>query len=67
MRKLSREDKEDKIVGISARDAFLPKVDVPHSVADPGYLSQIPDPGSDFIHPGSELSPSRIPDPHQRI
>ncbi len=36
-------------------------------VADPGCLSQIPDPGSDFFHPGSELSPSRIPDPHQRI
>jgi hypothetical protein len=25
----------------------------------------IPDPT--FFHPGSELSPSRIPDPHQRI
>jgi hypothetical protein len=32
------------------------------SVADPGYLSRIPDPT--FFHPGSELS---IPDPHQRI
>jgi hypothetical protein len=28
------------------------------SVADPGCLSQIPDPT--FFHPGSELSPSRI-------
>ncbi len=47
------------------------------SVADPGCLSRIPDPT--FIHlgsriqtvsipdPGSELSPSWIPDPHQRI
>jgi hypothetical protein len=33
-----------------------------HSVADPGCLSRIPDPT--FFHPGSELSPSRIPDPH---
>jgi hypothetical protein len=31
------------------------------SVADPGCLSRIPDPT--FFHPGSELSPSRIPDP----
>jgi hypothetical protein len=35
------------------------------SVPDPGCLSRIPDPT--FFHPGSELSPSRIPDPHQRI
>jgi hypothetical protein len=35
------------------------------SVADPGCLSRIPDPT--FFHPGSELSPSRIPVPHQRI
>jgi hypothetical protein len=35
------------------------------SLADPGCLSRIPDPI--FFHPGSELSPSRIPDPHQRI
>jgi hypothetical protein len=34
------------------------------SVADPGCLSRIPDPT--FFHPWSELSPSRIPDPHQR-
>jgi hypothetical protein len=38
------------------------------SVADPGCLSRIPDPGSDFFpswipDPGFELSPSRIPDP----
>jgi hypothetical protein len=31
------------------------------SEADPGCLSRIPDPT--FYHPGSELSPSRIPDP----
>jgi hypothetical protein len=45
------------------------------SVADPRCLSRIripdpnPDPGSgsDFFHPGSELFPSWIPDPHQRI
>jgi chromosome segregation ATPase len=42
------------------------------SVADPGCLSRIPDPtfyhpGSRILDPGSELSPSRIPDPHQRI
>jgi hypothetical protein len=32
------------------------------SVADPGCLSQIPDPT--FFYSGSELSPSRIPDPN---
>jgi hypothetical protein len=40
------------------------------SVADPGCLSRIrlfsiPDPT--FFHPGSELFPFWIPDPHQRI
>jgi hypothetical protein len=30
------------------------------SVADPGRLSRIPDPGSEFFYPGSELFPSRI-------
>ncbi len=34
---------------------------VTNSVADPGCLSRIPDPT--FFHPGSELSPSRIPVP----
>ena len=36
---------------------------VPSSVADPICLSRIPDPT--FFHPGSELFPFRIPDPHQ--
>ncbi len=35
------------------------------SVADPGCLSRIPNPT--FFHPGSELSSSRIPDPHQEF
>jgi hypothetical protein len=35
------------------------------SVADPGCLSQIPDPT--FFYPGSEFFSSRVPDPHQRI
>jgi hypothetical protein len=42
------------------------------SVADPGCLSRISDPGSDFLDPGSELFPSRIrivsiPDLYKRI
>ncbi len=37
------------------------------SVADPGCLSRIPDPIFSIPDPGSELSPSGIPDPHQRI
>jgi hypothetical protein len=41
----------------------LIEVRVGTSVADPGMF--IPDPT--FFHPGSELSPSRIPDLHQRI
>jgi hypothetical protein len=44
---------------------FRYTVSVLDSVADPGCLSRIPNPT--FFHPGSELSPSRIPDPHQRI
>jgi hypothetical protein len=38
-----------------------------NSVADPGCLSRIPDPTFSIPDPGSELSPSRIPDPHKRI
>ncbi len=36
-----------------------------NSVADLACLSRIPD--HTFSYPGSELFPSRIPDPHQRI
>ncbi len=45
-------------------DVFSSKI-VASSVADPECLSRIPDPT--FFNPGSELSPTRIPDPHQRI
>jgi hypothetical protein len=39
-----------------------------YSVADPGCLSRIPDPGSNFFpsripDPGSKFFPSQIPDP----
>ncbi len=33
-----------------------------HNVADPGCLSRIQNPGSDFYHPGSQILD---PDPHQ--
>jgi hypothetical protein len=44
-----------------------PKLEVRHAGIEPGPppVWRIPDPT--FFHPGSELSPSRIPDPHQRI
>jgi hypothetical protein len=43
------------------------------SVADPGCLSQIPDPGSEFFHPESRSQGKKkgtgswIPDAQQRI
>jgi hypothetical protein len=46
----------NELFRIRLHDFFLVRI----SVADPGSLSRIPYPT--FFHPGSELSPSRIPD-----
>jgi hypothetical protein len=80
LKELTREEEEEQGVNFQAGLAvFLADNPLPPSLnrqegdsggAVPGCLSRIrifsiPDPN--FFHPGSELFPSRIPDPHQNL